>query len=120
MSAKDPSQYEEFSLRSADGKNTVDLKGKTVAFEYFENIFSPVITAKAMIQSTGDAIEGPDGKLQSIYNGLPLRGGEQLSFKIAGNSETNPGLDFSDDPERYLHVESITNVITETKKKLLF
>ena len=85
MSAKDPSQYEEFSLRSADGENTVDLKGKTVAFEYFENIFSPVITAKAMIQSTGDAIEGPDGKLQSIYNGLPLRGGEQLSFKIAGN-----------------------------------
>ena len=117
MSAKDPSQYEDFTLRSADGENTVDLKGKTVAFEYFENIFSPVITAKAMIQSTGDAIEGPDGKLQSIYNGLPLRGGEQLSFKIAGNSETNPGLDFSDDPERYLHVESITNVITETKKE---
>jgi len=117
MSAKDPSQYEDFTLRSADGSNTVDLKGKTVMFEYFENIFSPVITAKALVQSTGDAIEGPEGKLQSIYNGLPLRGGEQLSFKIAGNSETNPGLDFSDEPEKYLHVESITNVISETSKE---
>ena len=117
MSAKGPSQYEEFLLRSADGSNTVDLKGKTVMFEYFENIFSPVITAKALVQSTGDAIEGPEGKLQSIYNGLPLRGGEQLSFKIAGNSETNPGLDFSDEPEKYLHVESITNVISETSKE---
>ena len=117
MSAKDPSQYEDFTLRSADGSNTVDLKGKTVMFEYFENIFSPVITAKALVQSTGDAIEGPEGKLQSIYNGLPLRGGEQLSFKIAGNSETNPGLDFSDEPEKYLHVESITNVVSETSKE---
>jgi len=117
MSAKGPSQYEEFLLRSADGSNTVDLKGKTVMFEYFENIFSPVITAKALVQSTGDALEGPEGKLQSVYNGLPLRGGEQLSFKISGNTETNPGLDFSDDPEKYLHVESITNVVTETSKE---
>ena len=117
MSAKGPSQYEEFLLRSADGSNIVDLKGKTVMFEYFENIFSPVITAKALVQSTGDALEGPEGKLQSVYNGLPLRGGEQLSFKISGNTETNPGLDFSDDPEKYLHVESITNVVTETSKE---
>ena len=117
MSAKGPSQYEEFSLRSADGENTVDLKAKTVLFQYYENIFSPVITAKALVQSTGDALEGPEGKLQSIYNGLPLRGGEQLSFKIGGNSETNPGLDFSDDPEKYLHVESITNVVSETSKE---
>lgn len=117
MSAKDPSQYEDFTLRSADGSNTVDLKAKVATFEYYENIFSPVITAKALVQSTGDAIEGPEGKLQSIYNGLPLRGGEQLSFKIAGNSDTNPGLDFSDEPEKYLHVESITNVISATKKE---
>ena len=117
MSAKGPSVYEDFLLRSVDGEITADLKEKVVLFQYYENIFSPVITAKALVQSGGDSLKLPDGSLRSIYNGLPLRGGEQLSFKIAGNSETNPGLDFSDEPEKYLHVESITNVVSETSKE---
>ena len=44
--------------------------------------------------------------LQSIYNGLPLRGGERLSMKIldqgkTGEGEEKKGLDFSN-PEKYL------------------
>ena len=117
MSAKGPSVYEDFLLRSVDGEITADLKEKVVLFQYYENIFSPVITAKALVQSGGDSLKLPDGSLRSIYNGLPLRGGETLSFKIGGNTETNPGLDFSDDPERYLHVESITNVSSQTAKE---
>ena len=73
MSAKGPSVYEDFLLRSVDGEITADLKEKVVLFQYYENIFSPVITAKALVQSGGDSLKLPDGSLRSIYNGLPLR-----------------------------------------------
>jgi hypothetical protein len=49
-----------------------------------------VITAKIRVVNTGESIEG-----QSIYNGLPLRGGERVSIKIKGNSSTNPGINLT-------------------------
>ena len=61
----------------------------------------------------GGTIEGDDGALQSIYNGLPLRGGEKVSIKIKGNSDNNPGLDFTEN--RSFFVSSISNVIVQKK-----
>ena len=54
---------------------------------------------------------GDDGTMQSIYNGLPLRGGERVQIKIAGNSKENKGLDFSKDPTQYFYIASVTNVL---------
>ena len=36
-----------------------------------------------------------------------------MLIKIAGNSNTNEGLDFSDTPSRYFHVGSVTNVLID-------
>jgi len=75
------------------------------------------------VGNTGDSIQAKDnegnatGSFQSIYNGLPLRGGERVSLKIAGNSATNPGLDFATDQKDYLYVSSITNVISESQRE---
>ena len=85
--------------------------------EYFEDIFSPTISARLVVVNTGNTIEGPDGDLQSIYHGLPLRGGERVSIKVAGNSEENPGLDFSSDKERYFYVSSVTNIDQTTEQE---
>ena len=42
--------------------------------------------------------------MQSIYNGFPLRGGERVVLKIAGNSKVNKeGLDFSKNPRDYFY-----------------
>jgi hypothetical protein len=38
-------------------------------------------------------------------------------LKIAGNSATNPGLDFATDEKDYLYVSSITNVISESQRE---
>ena len=73
--------------------------------------------------NTGDSIQAKDnegnatGTFQSIYNGLPLRGGERVSLKIAGNSKTNPGLDFATDQKDYFYGSSITNVISQSQKE---
>ena len=122
MSVK-KSIYEELILESNDQKRTVDIRTGTVSIDYYEDIFSPSITAKIQVGNTGDSIQAKDnegnatGTFQSIYNGLPLRGGERVSLKIAGNSATNPGLDFATDEKDYLYVSSITNVISESQRE---
>jgi hypothetical protein len=114
------SLYNELILESNDQSRTIDLIGGAILFEYYEDIFSPTITAKIKIVNNGNVITPADGKSgdrQSIYNGLPLRGGERLSLKIAGNSSTNPGLDFSKKSDDYFYVSSITDVISETNRE---
>lgn len=114
------SLYDELTLESNDRSRSVGLIGGAILFEYYEDIFSPTITAKIKVVDNGNVIapeSNSDGDKQSIYNGLPLRGGERLSLKIAGNSGTNPGLDFSKRVDDYFYVSSITDVIAETNRE---
>jgi hypothetical protein len=122
-SAVTRSTYEQLFLESSDQKRTVDLKLGTVSIDYYEDVFSPTITAKIRIVNTGDSIGGADNqggatnKKQSIYNGLPLRGGERLALKIKGNVKSNPGLDFATEVSDYLYVSSITDVISQDQRE---
>lgn len=130
MAAIDASIYETLTLESRDGKKTVDIRLGTVSIDYYEDIFSPTISATLIVTNTGNTMpksdnQGnpdincmvPDGEMQSISQGLPLRGGERVSLKIAGNSATNPGLDFSTDPENNLFVSNIGNTISRNQKE---
>jgi hypothetical protein len=101
MPAVDSSIYEEILIESNDQSNSVDLRLGIQSIDYYEDIFSPTITAKMVVTNTGNTVNG-----QSIYQGLPLRGGERVSMKIAGNTASNPGLNFS------FYVSSISNVIS--------
>ena len=123
MAAINKSIYEELILESNDQKRTIDIRQGTVSIDYYEDIFSPTITAKIRVVNTGDTIQAPDkegnpdGEKQSIYNGLPLRGGERVSLKIKGNSDKNPGLDFATNEKDYLYVSSITDIISESQRE---
>ena len=101
MPAVDSSIYEEILIESNDQSNSVDLRLGIQSIDYYEDIFSPTITAKIVVTNTGNTVNG-----QSIYQGLPLRGGERVSMKITGNTASNPGLNFS------FYVSSISNVIS--------
>ena len=113
MSAISKSIYEKFIIESSDGSRNVDISAGVIAFTYFENIFSPTLTARAIVVNTGNTVRGEDGTMQTVYNGLPIRGGERVLIKIAGNSSVNKGLDFSDTPSRYFHIGSVTNVLID-------
>lgn len=116
MSASGSSLYETLILESNDKQRTVDLKLGAVSIDYYEDIFSPTITAKIRVINTGDSIEGEkSGKLQSIYNGLPLRGGERVRMKVLDRGDGKKGLDFASTPSKYLYVSSITDVISESQ-----
>ena len=109
MEALKRSVYEEIIIESTDGSKTVDIAPGTVMIDYYEDIFSPTLTAKLQVTNEGNSIVGEDGELQSIYNGLPLRGGETVTLKIKGNTEDNPGIDLK------FFVSSISNVIVRKK-----
>ena len=122
MPAAQASLYEELILESNDRSRSVDIKLGTISIDYYEDLFSPTITAKIRVVNTGDSIakEGSNER-QSIYNGLPLRGGERLSMKIldqgkTGSGQPKKGLDFTD-PELNLIVSSITDVISQSERE---
>ena len=117
MAAIDRSIYERFDIISADGTNTVDLRGGVVTFSYFENLFSPMITSQVLVANTGNTVSGEKGEIQSIYNGLPLRGGEIVNIKIQSNSENNIPLEFSQNNGNELYVASITNVLIDAGRE---
>ena len=118
MAAVDASIYEKFIVESADGDRTVDIRQGVVGFVYYENILAPSVTATVVVINTGGTIRGKNGKMQGIYNGLPLRGGERVIIKIAGNSKSNDGLDFSKNVTQYFYVASIQNVDVSAEKEL--
>ena len=114
------SLFESIVIESNDKSRQVDITNGSVSIDYYEDVFSPTITAKIRVINTGNTVESPNSKdtqLQSLYSGLPLRGGERVSIKIAGNSSKNPGLDFSSDPKTYLYVSSISDVIAENNRE---
>ena len=120
MAAISPSRYDEVTIESADGKSTtIDLRLGLASFLYFEDLLSPTITAQMVIISAEGVVSNNDktDKKESLYNGLPIRGGERVSIRIAGNSENNAGLKF-DTPETYLYVSKVSNVIRDGQKEL--
>ena len=60
----------------------VDVKLGVTNLLYYEDLFSPTITAVMEVVNTGGTIEGEGGKFMSIYSGLPLRGGERVFVKV--------------------------------------
>jgi len=130
MSASEAASFEELTIESNDQERTADLRSGVVSVDYYEDILSPTVTAKIRVINTGDSISPKDpqdsskvdGPKQSIYNGLPLRGGERLVMKIIDQGKTfnkkeKTGLDFSSDPKKYLFVSSITQVLQETQRE---
>ena len=116
MAAQDKSSYEIFEIRSNDGTKTVDLSSGVITFSYFENVLSPMVTAQAIIVNTGNVIPDEDDEVSSVYNGLPLNGGEKVSIKIPATGE-GPGLEFTEQNDNELYVASITNVLVDAERE---
>ncbi len=112
MAAIDKSLYEQFEIEAVDGSKSADIKAGVVSFNYYEDVYSPMITAMVVVVNTGNVIEGEDGKMQSLYNGLPLRGGERMTIKVAGNSASNEGLILEN-----MYVGSIENVMIDAERE---
>ena len=68
MAAINRSIYETLTLESQDGKKTVDVKMGTVSIDYYEDIFSPTISATLVITNSGNSIPGSDNQGNPLIN----------------------------------------------------
>ncbi len=98
--------FEEFTITSADGNKTVSLIGGITTLQYFETIMSPMCTAKVDVVNTGNTIDGG-----GLYNGLPIRGGERVYYKVKTPVEAE--AEQEEHLENVLYVNKVTNVISD-------
>ena len=97
MSLAGPSNYQVLRMEKSDESNpqTIGVEGRTIAFDYFESIYSPMITGSTSIVDTGDSVIDKKGNLATIKDGFPLEhdGTETLKFKIANENGTLTSLE---------------------------
>ena len=120
MAAILPSIYEQMTIsaETTDGSDRIlDLKLGVTKFNYYEDLFSPTITAQLLITSTG-AVFNKDGGEESAYSGLPIRGGERVSISIKNNTDANKPLEF-DTPETYLYVSNVSRIYGDGSKEII-
>ena len=96
MSADQAAKYEELIIESNDGSRSVDLRFGVLSFQYFEDVFSPTITARVLVQSSGggdiEDFKGTGGT-KALLQGLPIIGFIQFSF--TGLFDPHTGEEFS-------------------------
>ena len=85
------STYEKIEIYSLEGSENVDLRLGVTSFQYFEDLMSPVITAVMNVTNTGNTINH-----QGIFNGLPIKGGEEVKIHITSpieeHRDKSPGV----------------------------
>ena len=60
-----------FTIQTLDGSTTVDVTNSCLFFDYFEDILSPCVTAVAELMNSS-----------SLFNILPIRGGEKVTISV--------------------------------------
>jgi len=88
MSASEYSKILQFEITSANGEKTVDVSGGFGGyFTFYEDIFSPVMTANTIIMDSGKNSITSKKYNETLFSGLPLNGGEKVKIKIQNQND---------------------------------
>lgn len=102
MAAVDPSIYRRVTI-AKNGKD-VDIRAACTGIDIFESILSPNITAKIEIVNSAGTLKDDKGDYVTLYDGMKIRGGENVTFYIDNNADQNEPIVLN------LIVSSISNV----------
>lgn len=111
-----PSEYNQITIFSADDQSkSVDIRLGVLSLRYYESLLVPSVSISMVVVDSGESIaDSETGKRTTIYQGLPLRGGERVVIDIKANSDTNENLQFIDKP---LIVRSIKKASIEANRQ---
>ena len=90
--ASAPAKYEVLTIIK-NGKEQ-PLQGKTINFNYYESLYSPVVSANMMFVDAGGSTADDKENITSIKEGLPITALEDVQVKIQTKFGT---LDFTKD-----------------------
>ncbi len=97
-------KFNSLTIESLDGKRTVDISNSVAEMDYFENILEPSITMKLELFN-----------VYSLYNELPIRGGEKVEMEFETASTAWEG-DNTINLEMYVY--KISNLSSEQQKEV--
>lgn len=108
--------YEKFII-DKNGKQ-VNIAGKVTSFDYYESLRSPNTSALITIVDTGNSVPfnkkyDKQERFGTIYNALPLTGGEKVEIKVKSKLGT---LDFT---KNFFYVNAISNPSQESKREAI-
>lgn len=87
MAALDPAQYLKFDIIVKDERGitqAVDIRSSVVEFRYYEDLYSPILTATATIVATGNVqVSGSGSDRKTLIGGIPLVGGEDVDILMS-------------------------------------
>ena len=91
MSFAGPSNYSFFQIIKRKTKENkekkVRIEGKIVGVNYFESVYSPMVTASFLQEDTGGTTEDDDsGMPGTLKDTLPVEGFEDVLFRIGTGS----------------------------------
>ena len=83
MSAAGPSNYTFLEISKPSRGTSVRLEGKILGFNYFESVYSPMITT-SMVQADvgGSVTDARTGLRGTLKDALPIEGFEEVAFNI--------------------------------------
>ena len=94
-------RYQSVTIASLDGTKRIDITNSILGIDYYEDILSPCITMTIDLMNA-----------YSIFNGLPIRGGESVAMEI----ETVFG-NFRLDGEKAMFVTKVSNLDAEKQSE---
>ena len=97
----------------------VDLKGKVLAFNYYESLYSPMVTSSFVEIDTGGTVGSfKDDFASTFKDGLPVTGFEQVRVKVY--SPGYAGIDWTKKNRRFVITGSPFNVDEGTRQTAYF
>ena len=117
MSASASSKYAHLVINK-DGK-TANIQAKTIQFNYYESLYSPIVTATLSFIDSGGSVKADkeqdsNERLTNIHDGLPITGLEDVEIKIESKFGT---LDFKKNP---LKINSAPIISQESNRQTVF
>lgn len=94
--------YQKVEILSLDGDKRIDLTNSILFCDYFEDILSPCITMTMQITSN-----------YSIFNEIPIRGGEKVVMDIR-----TPSGEFILDGDYGMYVYKVSGLVTDGTKEM--
>lgn len=85
-------KYKKATISSSSGGSSIDISNGITFFDYYEDILSPCVTGKIYVSFSG-----------SVYNTIPIRGGEKVDLEVETESGT---LKFTGDKALYVYKAS--------------
>ena len=105
MAAIDPSIYRKVTI--VKGGRDIDIRAGCVSIDIFESVLSPNITGIIQVVNAKGTIKDDKGDRVTLYDGLKIRGGEEVYLYIEKNADQNERIEFITNPLYVSHISGL-------------